>query len=263
MVKILIVDDEYLVRHGLRETIPWAELGIQIVGEAENGKKGWEAALQYQPDIILTDIKMPVMDGIEMMRMIRDSGMKPSFIVLSGYGEFDYAKGALRYGAVEYILKPVENEDLLTTIIQVREQISREQIISRIGKEKLIDDLLVLLKAIRTKKTRLSSQIVADALAYIHEHYAEDIAIEDLARHLMISPFYLMRLFKGNMNTTLIDYLIEYRIEQAKSLLKERKYKIYEVGHKVGYSDSRYFGKLFKRATGLTPLEYMKNVFYE
>ena len=97
-IKILVVDDEYLVRLGIRETIDWEEHGFSIVGEAADGRKGLELALNKKPDIILTDIRMPFMDGLEFMHQIRSHGLNSKIVVLTGYAEFDYVKTAMDNG---------------------------------------------------------------------------------------------------------------------------------------------------------------------
>jgi two-component system, response regulator YesN len=263
MIKSLIVDDEYLVRIGLRQTIPWSSLGIEVVAEAEDGQSGLELALEHRPDIIITDIKMPFMDGIEFMRRVRESGLDANFIVLSGYGDFEYAKGAIRYGAVEYLLKPVENEKIVDALQQSIQRLRRDQTVLDLGRRKLLSDLVGLLKAIRNKKTKATVRLVEEAVAFLQCHFADNLTVNDIAVHLQISPYYLMHLFKEDLHVTLIDYLTSYRIEQAKRFLNTKNYKIYEVSQLVGYTDPRYFGQLFRKHTGMTPREYIKSSIYE
>ncbi|HBE77305.1 MAG TPA: DNA-binding response regulator [Firmicutes bacterium] len=123
MLTILVVDDEYLVRKGIRETIAWENYGFTIIGEAGNGKEALQLAITHHPDIIITDIRMPFMDGLEFMAKLKEAGLDSRIIVLSGYGEFDYARAAIENGAVSYLLKPVENENLIETITKVGEKI--------------------------------------------------------------------------------------------------------------------------------------------
>jgi Response regulator containing CheY-like receiver domain and AraC-type DNA-binding domain len=119
MLTILVVDDEYLVRKGIRETITWENYGFTVIGEAGNGKEALLFAGANHPDIIITDIRMPFMDGLEFMAKVKEAGLDCRIIVLSGYGEFDYARAALENGAVAYLLKPIENEQLIETITKV------------------------------------------------------------------------------------------------------------------------------------------------
>ena len=127
MLTILVVDDEYLVRTGIRETIHWESYNLQIIGEASNGVEGLAAAQSLHPDIIITDIRMPQMDGIEFMAKLREEGLDSKVVVLSGYDEFDYAQSALNYGASAYLLKPIDNQQLIETIQKVSRLIHEEK----------------------------------------------------------------------------------------------------------------------------------------
>ncbi len=116
MFKMIVVDDEYLVRMGIRNTIEWEKYGIEIIGEATNGKAGLQMALELKPDIIITDIKMPIMDGLELVKHINESKLDCVIIILSGYKDFEYAKDTLENGAYSYLLKPIDNDELISKI---------------------------------------------------------------------------------------------------------------------------------------------------
>lgn len=127
MFTMLLVDDEYLVRMGVRETIEWEQYGIEIIGEAPNGEEGLALALRYMPDIILTDIRMPKMDGTEFMQKLRENNLESKIIVLSGFEDFDYARNAIHSGAMAYLLKPIDNEELIQTMQRVVSEINKER----------------------------------------------------------------------------------------------------------------------------------------
>lgn len=127
MLSMLIVDDEYLVRLGVRSTVEWNSYGIEIVDEASDGEMGLEYAKKYKPDIILTDIRMPYMDGLEFMEKVRQNGLESSIIVLSGYDEFDYVRTAMDNGACAYLLKPIDNQQLIDTVQKVSRKIKEEK----------------------------------------------------------------------------------------------------------------------------------------
>ena len=122
MLKVLIVDDEAVVRRGIVLGIDWASLGCAVVGEAANGEEGLAAAERYSPNLIITDVRMPHMDGIEMMRVLRERGSTAHVIVLTAYNDFDYARSALRFGAADYLLKPFRDQELVAAIERVREK---------------------------------------------------------------------------------------------------------------------------------------------
>lgn len=127
MLTMLIVDDEYLVRLRIKETIDWQQYGVEIVGEAADGEEGLSLALQYKPEIIIMDMRMPFIDGMELMKGIRENQLGSRIIVLSGYNDFDYAKAAVDYGADAYLLKPIDNKHLIETVLKVKDKIKREK----------------------------------------------------------------------------------------------------------------------------------------
>ncbi len=149
---MLIVDDEYLVRTGIHETIDWSHINVDIVGEAINGKQGLEAALRLKPDLIFTDIRMPIMDGLEMIEKLAEKKYDGAIIIYSGYQDFEYARKALEYGVDTYLLKPFNNDELVKKVREALEKLEQKRRKSRIVgqfernlpilKEKLFLDLL-------------------------------------------------------------------------------------------------------------------------
>ena len=167
MLKVLIVDDETVVRRGIVLGVDWASMDCVVVGEAANGEEGLAAAERYNPNLIITDVRMPRMDGIEMMRRLREKESTAHFIILTAHDEFDYARAALRYGAADYLLKPFRDQDLMSAIARVRE---------KEGAAQPAEDTLLLPKGDKSK-------YVLQTLNYIAEHYADtDINIASIAR---------------------------------------------------------------------------------
>ena len=190
MLKVLIVDDEAVVRRGIVLGIDWASLGCAVVGEAANGEEGLAAAERYSPNLIITDVRMPHMDGIEMMRVLRERGSTAHVIVLTAYNDFDYARSALRFGAADYLLKPFRDQELVAAIERVREK--AEAFSSRSAQ----DDLLALPKGDKSK-------YVLQTLEYIAAHYADaDINITTIARSIGISEGHLSHVFKKETSYT-------------------------------------------------------------
>lgn len=238
------LNDEAVVRRGIVLGIDWASLGCAVVGEAANGEEGLAAAERYSPNLIITDVRMPHMDGIEMMRVLRERGSTAHVIVLTAYNDFDYARSALRFGAADYLLKPFRDQELVAAIERVREK--AEAFSSRSAQ----DDLLALPKGDKSK-------YVLQTLEYIAAHYADaDINITTIARSIGISEGHLSHVFKKETSYTALGYLTLYRIHMARRLLADCRYKVYEVAGMVGYRDVAYFGSTFKKLTGLSPSEY-------
>ena len=242
MLKVLIVEDEEMIRKGIVLTVDWAALDCVVVGEAANGLEGLEAARRLEPSLIITDLKMPQMDGIEMLRTLRAEGCNAYVIILTAYDNFSYAQSALRLGAVDYLLKPFHDGDLENAVNRLRARMDSET-----------QDPVTL----GTPRKGDKSKYVLEAMAYISKHYNEpDISVGTVAQSLNISEGYLSHTFKKKTDYTLLGYITRYRIHKAMELLKDCRVKVYEVAEQVGYRDIAYFSATFKKYTGISPSEY-------
>ena len=242
MLKVLIVEDEEMIRKGIVLTVDWAALDCVVVGEAANGLEGLEAARRLEPSLIITDLKMPQMDGIEMLRTLRAEGCNAYVIILTAYDNFSYAQSALRLGAVDYLLKPFHDGDLENAVNRLRSRLDSET-----------QDPVTL----GTPRKGDKSKYVLEAMAYISKHYNEpDISVGTVAQSLNISEGYLSHTFKKETDYTLLGYITRYRIHKAMELLKDCRVKVYEVAEQVGYRDIAYFSATFKKYTGISPSEY-------
>lgn len=242
MLKVLIVEDEEMIRRGIVLTVDWAALGCVVVGEAANGVEGLEAARRLEPTLIITDLKMPQMDGIEMLRTLRAEGCNAYVIILTAYDNFSYAQSALRLGAVDYLLKPFHDGDLEAAITQLQNR---------------MDTAIGGAVSVSTPRKGDKSKYVLEAMEYISSHYNEpEISVGTVAQSLNISEGYLSHTFKKETDYTLLNYLTRYRIHKAMEMLKDCRVKVYEVAEQVGYRDIAYFSATFKKYTGLSPSEY-------
>lgn len=250
MYKVIVVEDETMVRRGIILTINWAALDCVIAGEAANGEEGASLAERLSPDIIVTDVKMPRMDGVEMITKLRKEGCRAKFIILTAYGDFKYAQSALRLGVSDYLLKPLKDGDLEQAILHIRSQ--NEQ-----GKEKEAGEASAPVLLFHADK-KSKNKYVAEAIRYIRMHYQENITISTVAEYLEISEGYLSRVLKKETDYTFTSYLTFYRMQVAMSLLKDCRVKVYEVADQVGYSDTAYFSAQFKKLLGVSPSEYQE-----
>ena len=242
MLKVLVVEDEEMIRKGIVLAVDWAALDCVVVGEAANGAEALEAVDRLNPGLIITDLKMPQMDGLEMLRRLRERGNNVYVIILTAYDSFTYAQSALRLGAVDFLLKPFHDGDLEQAVAALRK---------RIGGEEKADSALPGLK--RGDK----SKYVLEAMDYIGAHYQDpNISISAIAQDLGISEGHLSHTFKKETDYTLLNYLTRYRVHKAMELLRDCRVKVYEVAAQVGYRDITYFSATFKKVTGVTPSEY-------
>lgn len=243
MLKVLIVDDEAVVRRGIVLGVDWTSMGCVVVGEASNGEEGVAAAEQYNPNLIITDVRMPKMDGIEMLQELRRRGCRAHIILLTAYSDFEYVRSALQLGADDYLLKPFQDKDIAAAVERIRQKEQEKSVLT-------VSDELPLAKGDK-------SRYVLEAMEYISEHYGEgSINITEIAQYLGVSEGHLSHVFKKETKYTVVGYLTQYRIHMAMKLLRDSRYKVYEVAGMVGYKDVAYFGSTFKKLTGISPSEY-------
>lgn len=256
MYKVLIADDEAVVRRGIVNGIDWAALGCIVVGEAANGLEGIEVSQQNAPDLIITDVRMPQMDGLSMMTELRRRGSRAHVIVLTAYSDFEYARKAIGFGAEEYLLKPFDNEELIRAVNKVLENERRwNGSTSRDGAE--VSGSQAEGTALPEVSVAGKSRLVRDAVQYIAENYARhDLGISAIAEALEVSEGHLSHAFKKETGYTVGNYLTLYRMRKAVALLLEgRTNRIYEVASAVGYRDVTYFSNVFKKYIGKAPTE--------
>ena len=250
MLKVLIVDDEELVRRGIVMETDWRRIGCMVVAEAENGKEGLAMVEKYQPDVIVTDIRMPVMTGLEMVKAARDGGCKAKVIFLTAYNDFEYARDALKLGAADYLLKPFEDGELETVISQICEIYAEGK--SDDAKE-VTDSVNAFLELPKGDK----SKYVSEALNFVAANLdAQDLCVGMIAEHLGLSEGHLSHLFKKETSYTVNAYITRYRIRRAMELLRDCRVKVYEVAEQVGYKDITYFSTVFKKLVGINPSEF-------
>ena len=241
---MLVVEDEEMIRKGIVLAVDWAALGCVVVGEAANGAEALEAVERLEPSLIITDLKMPQMDGLEMLRRLRERGNNVYVIILTAYDSFEYAQTALRLGAVDFLLQPVRDGELEEAVLALKK---------KIGDGENASETPMLYQLKKGDK----SKYVLEAMDYIGAHYAEPgIGVAAIAEHLGISEGHLSHLLKKETDYTLLNYLTRYRMHQAMELLKDCRVKIYEVAEAVGYRDVTHFSATFKKLVGVSPSEY-------
>ncbi len=241
MYRVVVVEDEKIVRKGLILTTPWDKYNCKVIAEAKNGGEGLELILKLKPDIILSDIKMPVMSGIDMIKEVRKV-YEPVVIFITAFSEFDYVKGAIDLRAVDYLLKPF-NDDTLDK--------SLKRAIDFANDKMLLKEIKDTKPELENINQRLSISVnskhnnVVKALDYIHSNYAKDMSISGISKCLEVSESYLSHLFKEETNYTVLEYITLYRLQRACELLKDPSVRICEVAVSVGYKDQRYFSNIF------------------
>lgn len=261
MIKIVVVEDEMLVKKGLILTTDWQKYGCEVVGEALNGLEGIEVIAEMKPDIVITDVRMPGLDGIGMIEQVKESGLKPEFIIISGFSEFEYAHKAVKLGVRDFLIKPIDDEDLEHALLNTCEAVRDKQRISKIQDkmDDITDSRVMLFKEYMFEEGK-GDDYVARAVKHITLNYQKDISVKSVADSLFISESYLSRLFKNEVGQTFGDYITYYRMKKACEFLKKPNGKIYEVANLIGYKDQRYFSVIFKKLVGVTPKEFREKL---
>ena len=262
MYKFLLVDDEEIVRRGFSKKIAWAEAGFEFLAPCQNGREAIERIEQEHPDVVMTDICMPLVDGLEVAAYIADRFPEIIVIVLSGYDEFEYARSALRSRVAEYLLKPITSHELSALVAKLQMRLNETtgrraqlEIANAQTRPPSPDAASGLFNAKGSRSFAMTK--VAEAQGYIERNFAQKkLSVDEICRDLFISPSYLSRLLKHHLGKTFIDALTDFRVEKAKQLLSHSDLKTYAVADAVGYSDPHYFSTIFKKVTGVTPSEY-------
>ena len=232
-MNLLIADDENLELKVLEKTVKKHFVDELEIFASSNGRKASQICDEVKPDIALLDIEMPGMNGIELAKYIKEKYANCIIIFITAYDRFDYAIEAMHIKAFDYLLKPWKEERLC----------------------ELIDMAIENVRSMQKTDGIVHSQkdIIKD---YIDRNYKKDISAKDVAGILGYSDVYFSKVFKQLFDDNFINYLTKIRIDRAKVLLKDASFNIKEVGKSVGYADSNYFTKVFKRSIGISPSEY-------
>ncbi len=243
MYKVFLADDEAWITIGLKKLIEKTELPFQVVGEAMNGIVAVEAVEEKRPDLLITDIRMPGYNGLELMEQMKKKNLDTQVIFLSGYAEFEYARRAVQLGAFDYLVKPVKYEGLKKVLDTFMETFERD---GAIREENLQEEV------------NLST--VQAVISELQKNYMKDITLTSISEKHNISISHLSEMIRDELGMSYSEYIISKRIQRAKELLADETLSVNEVGEAVGYKDYYYFTKVFKRVVGITPSKYRKNL---
>ena len=241
-MQILIVDDEYKTRESLARLISRLFPDFKIIGEAENGIDGARQIQMLHPDLVITDIKMPKMDGLTMIETVCSASPDTHYLLLTGYADFEYAQQAIRLPVVDYLLKPIGINDLKIVL----EQISQKS--KKTG-----------MQPPQIAEFHTSSEFVTYVVADMKENYAQRLYLDEYAAKFHITPEYASNLFTKETGLNFSMYLKKLRIEKAKDLLIHSNLKIYEIALRTGYTDPKYFCRVFKEITGKSPKSFARS----
>lgn len=245
MLRSLIIDDEKPVQIAISKLGHFHYYGIETPQYAVNGKDGLSAMREFHPDIVFVDMSMPVMDGCTFLEKAHEEFPGSQYIVVSGYDDFSYAQHALRNGACDYLLKPVDEESLNRAIEKAVKALNPDAVF---GNAPESDDPVT------------PDQIVSIIKEYLESNYHTNIRISMFSEKYFFSQEYLNKLFKSKYGYTIYEYVLKLRMERAAELLSQPDIKISDIAERLGYADNHYFSKAFRTYYQVTPTEYRKKL---
>lgn len=264
MIRLLIADDEKLEREALAELVQRRFEREVVLEMAENGRKAADTAVLWGADLILMDIEMPGMSGLDAARAVLAQRPSCRVIFVTAYSLFQYAHEAVHLGACDYLLKPVDPDELEASVRRAMRQIETERKLEELAAaqpqpeqtetEEEAED------APEEGENSQTALVMAHVRRYLEDNYMFDLSLDSVGEILHISPAYLSAQFKKYQKMNFLDCLTELRINAAKELLTDPFRSSAEVASMVGYEDASYFARAFKKRTGMTPTQYRRQV---
>ena len=245
---VIVAEDEELLLNNLISKIENADLGFKVIGKAQTGTQALELVHEFTPDLIITDIKMPMMDGITLLENVHQRYPSIKFIITSGFADFEYAKRAIKLQVSEYLLKPIDPKELYDVLLNIRTKLVLEQS----SYSDIFNDSM-------TRNT--PEQIASSLQEYIIHNYNLDINLNLISNNMNYSSAYLTKIFYQQYETTPSKYIISLRTSKARYLLTHNfELSIKQIGEIVGYHDQGYFSRIFKKQVGVSPFEYREKI---
>ncbi len=258
MYKVVIVDDEPIIVEGLSKSIEWQRWDCTVSAVAYNGEEGLQTVRENEPDILISDIRMPNMDGLAMIAALKSQFPDMQITILTGFRDFDYAQQAIRLGVNRFLLKPSKMEEIEEAVTCMTDHL--KQLKKRGGskpeKEVKVSDE----EEDEIIESAAGSFVVNNALQYIEENYRSKLKLADVAEQVYVSQWHLSKLLNRYTGQSFSDILNNTRIEQAKKLLADPSLRIGDIADMVGFLDMAHFSRVFKKQTGISANEYRNKI---
>lgn len=253
-MKILITDDEYATRSSIKHLVTWRKFSIDTILEAESFDEAVIKIIDEEPEIIILDIIMPSKNGIHLMEWITSHSPDSKVIAVSGHDDYDYVRKIMKYGGVDYLLKPLDIRELNNAVSKAVDLYQQESEEREKTKEKERCSELF------QNKTSCH-HVIKEVVKYLDENYTSKLNQEDLAEKFFISKEYLSRKFKSEFGINMVDYINQLRIQKAQLLMESASLKLFDIAYKVGFQDEKYFSRVFKKVVGISPKEFRKKLY--
>ena len=256
MLKILIADDEVIERLVLEKKLKKYYKEEHLILVAQNGRQVLEIYEREHPQILILDIEMPGINGLQAAQEIRKKDKACNIIFLTAFDEFSYAKAAISVHALDYLLKPCDERELINAVDESIRLALPESSQTRLKASEQTQNASSLKKSSGQelpKEQQEGDEQQEEFRTFITQHYMEDIAVKDIAGYFGYSEAYFCKLFKQYFGHSFVSYLTEYRMRRAEDLISTSSLSIKEIGIAVGYPDPNYFTKVFRRVRGVSP----------
>ncbi|MDK2809162.1 MAG: two-component system, response regulator YesN, partial [Clostridiales bacterium] len=244
MYKSLIIDDEKAVHIAIRKLGKWKTYHLEPPITAANGKEGLYAMRELRPSLVFVDMHMPIMDGIEFLRLAQHEFPETKYIVISGYDDFHYAQSAIKLGAIDYILKPIVEEELNASIQRA---------------VLLLNPSFTPVEGDMEETPVSANEIIVIIKDYLDKNYSQNVSLSSFSDQYFFSKEYLSKIFKSTYGIGIYEYVQKVRMERASELLLDDSLKIQWIAERLGFADSNYFSKAFRNYYGMTPSQFRKN----
>ena len=251
MYKLLIAEDEAIIRNGIARAIDWPRLGFEVCGVAEDGLEALEMIRRLEPEVLVTDIKMPGMTGLELMHALNEENRHIQTVILTGYADFGYAREAIKERAFGYVLKMDVMEELSPLMARLKAEMDRLR--RPVPEEQLAAIRENTVKSTQAILDGLRGEPIEQAVEYVLGHFAERLRMEEVAKRFFMSPAYFSRTFKQKTGEGFSEMVTRLRMQWAKSILENSSMRVADVARAAGYTDLKYFTGQFRRAFGKTP----------
>jgi len=240
MYQVVIAEDEATIRKGIVSLFPWEQFGFEVAASFPNGREVWEYIRSHPVDVIFSDIRMPIMDGLELAKKLQDR-TDIRLVFFSGFQDFSYARAAIQNGVCDYIIKPIKYDELLKCLTRLKKQLDAEHHVQKTEPEE--------------KPLSYYEAIVHEVRAYVDDNY-KTATLEEAARTVGLSPNYVSKIMKEHSDCGFSEYLLKCRMENAARMLSDIHYKQYEIADRVGYDNPKNFSRAFHQHYGMSPSDY-------
>ena len=236
MFSVYLVDDDTLILEELINMVPWLDNGFEVIGNQTNPVTALEEIKFLKPDVVFCDLKMPVLDGNDLIRQLKENGVDAEFVMISAYDSFENVRAFFKQSGFDYILKPVNEDDIQVVLERLNYKLS--------GK-----------KPEKTEAALTENPGFNNLVKFVNENFSEKITLDILSKKSGFSKNYICGLFSKHFNTSLTCYLTELRMKHAKELLSDKNMLIKEVAVLCGYPEYYHFFRVFKLYYGISPKE--------